>query len=225
MNLEEVQAQLRRLGYNAHGIILDDSVIDKNPELEPGYYWAVLPVGTEFRFNQLDQVVYFAGPHTDYESRDKDMIKAIKWVESQSQQERMERIGLIGAVQMGDIEAVRWRLDHRADVNAREDDNNGCTALLYVQENHYLDIVKALSAKGADVNMGDNNGRTPLICACRLGNTGIVKDLLAAGAEVNTKDNVVWTALNQANQQLHESSGDECYTEIIQLLKQAGARE
>jgi len=137
----------------------------------------------------------------------------------------MEQLELINAVKSGDIEAAKMLLNNGADPNIRENDKYGWTALLYAQENHYLDIVKALIAKGADANMGDNNRRTPLICASRLGNTGIVKALLAAGADVNAKDNVGWTALNQAHQQFHESSGAECYTEIIHLLKQKGARE
>lgn len=230
MDFSDAHAKLRQLGYYAHGIYLGAGDIDIGDRrgLKSGDYWAVLPIGTEFSFERLDQVAYFAGPRTgpyDKVGTLEDLIKAVRWAESQSYQKRMEQVGLIGAVKMGDIEAVKWLLDHGADVNAREDDKYGWTALLYAQENHHLDIVKALIHKGADVNMGDNNRRTPLICASRLGNTDIVKELLAAGADVNAKDNVGWTALNQASQQFRESGGYESYKEIIQLLKQGGAQE
>lgn len=137
----------------------------------------------------------------------------------------MVQLQLLDAVKGGDVEAVKMLLSNGVDPNIRENDKYGWTALLYAQENNDLDLVKALVAHGADVNMGDNNNRTPLICASRLGNTSIVKLLLDKGADVNAKDNIGWTALNQARQQSHESTGDERYTEVIHTLELAGARE
>lgn len=133
----------------------------------------------------------------------------------------MTSLDLIYAAKEGNLEAVKRLLESGLDPNVREDDKYGWTALLYAQENHHIDMVVELISKGADVNLGDNNLRTPLICASRLGNTAIVKALLDAGANVNVTDNVGWTALNQATQQLSESSGDECYKEIITLLEHA----
>lgn len=228
MDFSDAHAKLRQLGYYAHGIHLGDGDVGERPGLKSGDYWAVLPIGTEFSFERLDRVVYFAGPRIgtcDTARKLEDLITAVRWAEFRNDQERMVQIGLIGAVKMGDIEAVKYLLAHGADVNAREDDKHGWTALLYATENHKSDIVKALLDSGADVNMGDNNCRTPLICASRVGNRDIVQDLLAKGANVHTRDNAGWTPLSQASQQLRESSGYKAYQEIVQLLKQAGARE
>jgi ankyrin repeat protein len=86
--------------------------------------------------------------------------------------------------------------------------------------------VKALIDKGADPNIvGLNNGRTALINAAKLGLSDIVEALIAGGADVSTRDNAGKTALSEASRQLRESSGYIGYKVIIQLLKQAGARE
>src|SRR5690242_1443895 len=48
--------------------------------------------------------------------------------------------------------------------------------------------VRALLAKGADVNAKSPYGATPLFFACDRGNLEIVKLLLDRGAEVNVQD-------------------------------------
>lgn len=138
----------------------------------------------------------------------------------------MEQLELINAVKRGDIESVKMLLAHGADVNAREGDQYGWTALLYATENHNTGIVKALLDKGADPNIkGLNNGRTALINASKLGLSDIAEALLTSGANVNARDNSGKTALSEATRQLHESSGYIGYKVIIQLLKKAGAAE
>ena len=137
----------------------------------------------------------------------------------------MNQSNLIDAIKRGDNETAIALLASNLDPNLKENDKYGWTALLYAQENHNLDLVEALIAKGADVNLGDSSNRTPLICASRLGDTRIVQSLLDAGADVNAVDSIGWTALNQARHQLCESNGDECYLDIIKLLEQAGASE
>ncbi len=51
-----------------------------------------------------------------------------------------------------------------------------------------VDAVKALLAKGADVNAKTEYGATPLFFACDRGNAEIVKILLEHGADANVKD-------------------------------------
>lgn len=50
------------------------------------------------------------------------------------------------------------------------------------------EAVKALLAKGADVNARTEYGATPLFFACDRGNAEVVKLLLDAGADINVKD-------------------------------------
>ena len=63
------------------------------------------------------------------------------------------------------------------------------------------DTVKALLAKGADVNAKDKLGNTALFCAVKSGNIETVQALLAKGADVNAKNIIgepplVWAAKN-----------------------------
>lgn len=51
-----------------------------------------------------------------------------------------------------------------------------------------VEAVKALLAKGADVNAKTEYGATPLFFACDRGNVEIVKLLLAAGADIDVRD-------------------------------------
>lgn len=79
------------------------------------------------------------------------------------------------------------------------------------------DTVKALLAKGADVNAKDSAVNTALIAAAWRGHSDVAKALLEKGADVTPKNSDGVTALGVA-----EFAGQ---TEIIGLLKEAGAKE
>lgn len=76
------------------------------------------------------------------------------------------------------------------------------------------DMVRHLLADGYDADDIDEKGRTALMKA---ENEQVIEQLINAGADVNVKDEDGSTALMWAAKQGH--------TEIIQLLKDAGANE
>jgi len=74
----------------------------------------------------------------------------------------------------------------------------GSTALMKAAEEGKLWRVKALIARGADVNIqADYRRRTALMYAAEKGSAGCVKALLAAGADVDVKDHIGETVLDQ----------------------------
>jgi ankyrin repeat protein len=102
-------------------------------------------------------------------------------------------------------------------VNARS--GIGLTALMPAASWGHSDIVAALLAKGAQVNLQDQEGRTALIWAA-FGDGGtkdsrvaVVKLLLANGADVNLRNSAGKTALMIAR--------DKARLEIVQLLQKA----
>ena len=60
---------------------------------------------------------------------------------------------------------------------------DGITALLFASFKGHTEIVKALLAKGADVNMKNNNGDTALMVASEKGFAEIVRLLKQARAK------------------------------------------
>ncbi|MDD5454971.1 MAG: ankyrin repeat domain-containing protein [Candidatus Ratteibacteria bacterium] len=107
---------------------------------------------------------------------------------------------------------VKLLIENGADINAK--DNKGNTALMMASITGQTDTVKLLIDKGTDVNAKNNNGITALMLAS---GTNTVKLLIEKGADVNIKANDSYTALKIASER-----GD---TAIIELLKQAGAKE
>ena len=117
-------------------------------------------------------------------------------------------------VSWSSTEVAKLLIEKGADVNAR---NCLQETPLHRVASSYLAMAKLLIEKGADVNARDSSQRTPLHNAARMDDTQTAALLIAKGADVNAKTNHGATALNRATSHGHE--------EIVQLLKQAGAKE
>ncbi len=125
---------------------------------------------------------------------------------------------LLRASQNGFTEVVKLLVEGGADVDAKT--TNGITALHMASQNGHTDVAKLLLAKGPDVNAKTTEGVTALFIATQQGCTDIVKLLLDAKADINVKVTINWTEytpLSKAQEQGH--------TQIIQLLKEAGAKK
>ena len=92
----------------------------------------------------------------------------------------------------------RMLMEKNADMNLATP--HGGTALHYAAGHGDLAMVKALVARGANVNQTiKKSGETPLITACRdWAHSYIVSPLLSAGADVNARDKNGRTALHYA---------------------------
>nr|XP_020647288.1 KN motif and ankyrin repeat domain-containing protein 2 isoform X1 [Pogona vitticeps] len=96
-----------------------------------------------------------------------------------------------------DMETI-MQLLKMGNVNAKAS-QAGQTALMLAVSHGRLDMVRALLANGADVNLQDDDGSTALMCACEHGHAEIVRLLLATpGCDVALSDNDGSTALSIA---------------------------
>jgi uncharacterized protein len=100
----------------------------------------------------------------------------------------------------------------------------GISPLYFALEKNDLGRVKALLARGADVNLRGFRGVTPLMLAAIDNSPEVVEVLLAAGADVNAKSDEGDTALSIAIVYRDEFK-NESREEIILMLKRAGAQE
>ncbi len=122
------------------------------------------------------------------------------------------------AVSKGNIEIIKFLLENKADVGAKNNYFDGETALyIAIKEKKSIEIIKLLIAKGADVNTkGGQYGYTLLSMA--LGHPdyiNVMQLLIKNGADVNLT-NGGWTPL-------HIAAGDGL-TDAVELLIQNGAR-
>lgn len=92
-----------------------------------------------------------------------------------------ERTPLMWAAMEGNLEAVRFLIDKKADVNMA--DVQGTTALMFASGKGYKDIVEYLISKGADINAKDKAGRNALAHAKKRLKKDIVEILSKAGSK------------------------------------------
>jgi hypothetical protein len=129
--------------------------------------------------------------------------------------------GFLQSVNEGNLAAVRMflRLGLSANTAAEGQPLLLSAAVLCTREptEGRVDIVRALLAAHAKVDVADENGSTPLLWAVNAGcATDLVRALIAAGANVNAKAKGGATPLMMA-QALQR-------TELIAILKAAGAK-
>ena len=84
-----------------------------------------------------------------------------------------DRTALYYACNKGHRAIVLALLKYDADCNAGDD-----TALMMASQGNFVDIVKALIGKGADVNKQNQNGTSPLMIACYFGHLETIATLL-----------------------------------------------
>jgi ankyrin repeat protein len=104
---------------------------------------------------------------------------------------------LLWAAENGHEAVVRQLLEHKADINAKTN-NNRWTALYVAAESGHEAVVRLLLEHKADVEAKNNYGETALHRAARNGHEAVVQLLLDHKADVEAKNNYRWTALYNA---------------------------
>ncbi len=121
---------------------------------------------------------------------------------------------LLCASQWGYFEAVKVLIECKVDINAIDDDLH--TALHFASDYGHLNIVKALVAAGANLELREDNKRcTALHYSSMNGYLEIVEALLAAGANLGRGDVAGNTALHHASRYGH--------LPVVETLITAGA--
>lgn len=121
---------------------------------------------------------------------------------------------LVLAARQGDVERVKLELANGTDVNL-VDRASRRAALHWAARENRLEVVDALLAANANLEVRDGAGKTPLTVAAESGRADVVKKLLAAKADVNTRDQIQGSPLLWA-----AGLGNP---ETVQVLLEAGA--
>jgi len=90
---------------------------------------------------------------------------------------------LFNACESGNETAVRFLLEHGADMTIRDKDNR--IALARTCNSGNLDLVKYLVHLGAYINNENNSGVTHMFNACLSGNLNLVKYLIEQRLDIN----------------------------------------
>jgi ankyrin repeat protein len=120
------------------------------------------------------------------------------------------------AVSYGDLEVVRYFLDHGADINERSG-SYGFHALLHAAWDGQVEVGKLLLERGADVYLGDNWNDPAMNIAAYRGHLAFVEMLLSRGVNPNTPNENGKTALDHSISQNHP--------EVEKVLRETGAFE
>lgn len=129
---------------------------------------------------------------------------------------RTDSAELIERAYEGELEAVRRLLEAGVDVNGTN--ANGATALHRAAYGHHLEVVQALVASGASLDMRDHNfGSTPLHAAAVSGATSVVNFLVKSGADLHSKNTAGKTPMALAEEQAN--------IDVIAVLRTAAREE
>jgi uncharacterized protein len=107
---------------------------------------------------------------------------------------------LLAALWEGDRSAALAMIAGGADPNApdtRPTLGHGVTPLHIAALREDPELIRALIAAGADVNVQSLAGQTPLWLACNAGRASAAGELLAAGADPNVRCNEGYTPLGR----------------------------
>lgn len=96
----------------------------------------------------------------------------------------------------GNCDMVQLLLNHNADVNLLNDDENNALWFACVSDN--LLIVRELLGSGCDINNQNVNGATCLIYSASTGKFDIVRELIWAGADIHKQTLDGFNALDSA---------------------------
>ncbi|XP_066509933.1 KN motif and ankyrin repeat domain-containing protein 1-like [Hoplias malabaricus] len=123
-------------------------------------------------------------------------------------------LAALAAVEAPKDMRVVAELFSKGDVNAKAS-QAGQTGLMLAVSHGRMDMVKALLACGADVNIQDDEGSTALMCASEHGHVEIVKLLLAQpGCDATLSDNDESTALSIALEAGHKDIAVLLYAHV-----------
>jgi len=119
---------------------------------------------------------------------------------------------LFNACESGNEVAVKFLLEHDADIMIKDNKNN--ITLSKACESGNLHLVKYLVHLGVDVNNENDLGVTHIFNACSSGNLNLVKYLMEHGEDINKESNDGKTPLFYACKKGHEN--------IVKYLKGVG---
>ncbi len=108
------------------------------------------------------------------------------------------------AAYLGQVDAVKYLLENRADVNAVAQNPTGYTALTGAVSTGRKEVAELLLGSGANVNHQYEEEFTALMEACANGDVEITKLLLTHGANVSAKTKENKTALTYALDKGHQ---------------------
>ncbi|XP_056600803.1 KN motif and ankyrin repeat domain-containing protein 1b [Triplophysa dalaica] len=130
----------------------------------------------------------------------------------------------LAAVETNEDMMLVKELFSRGDVNAKAS-QAGQTALMLAVSHGCIDMVEALLAAGAEVNIQDDEGSTALMCAGEHGHSDIVKLLLGQpGCDATLTDNDESTALSIALEARHKDIAMLLYAHVNYSKSSSGTR-
>ena len=117
-------------------------------------------------------------------------LKKIKYIFNlgvdKDYQDSRGRTFLISACMKNRRDVALFLLENNVDVNVK--DRLEAAAITYASVIGNVDIVKALSEKGAFLDCSDIECKTPLIYACFNNNTEVIKYLVEKGVDLDSCD-------------------------------------